>query len=400
MHVLVIGGTQFIGRATVSALLSHGHNVTVLNRGRTPNPFGSCVRVAQCNRREQPEVLLAVLRETGGWDAVIDFLAFEPSDVAPIIEAGACCMRRYILISTDSIYMAVSPEHYVKSPAGALLESSDANGRADPARARDDEYGADKLSTEVALRAAAEKSDSSGSNNRAMPPMVALRLPDVVGPYENTGRLEKLLLKLLKGRRVGALINDHQPAAGNSLISVVAAADVASAVCAALEQSLTSRLWCGHSASSDLASSGDTSSGGKLSALHVCADEKVSWPELVCLFDAALRQHESLDVPALRLDASRDSGFVSVDCGALDNGLAKACLDWAPAPLEQRVLESVDWWLAEMRAGFERISSHTQPHPLVEVEVETAPQQPPQAEEMRQEEASNKRKVPPEPEAN
>ena len=145
-----------------------------------------------------------------------------------------------------------------------------------------------------------------------MPPIVALRLPDVIGPYENTGRMEKLLLKLLKGRRIGALISEQEPAEQSPLISVVAAADVASAVCAALEQSLEgSKVWSGRERSSELASN---SSGSTLHALHLCADQKLTWPDLVRLFDAALRSHESLDVPPLRVDATRDSGFVSVDC--------------------------------------------------------------------------------------
>jgi molybdopterin-binding protein len=35
MRVLVLGGTQFIGRHIVEALLSAGHTVAVLNRGRS-----------------------------------------------------------------------------------------------------------------------------------------------------------------------------------------------------------------------------------------------------------------------------------------------------------------------------------------------------------------------------
>ena len=40
MRVLVVGGTQFIGRATVRALLDTGHSVTVLNRGKPIRPSG------------------------------------------------------------------------------------------------------------------------------------------------------------------------------------------------------------------------------------------------------------------------------------------------------------------------------------------------------------------------
>ena len=46
----------------------------------------------------------------------------------------------------------------------------------------------------------------------------------------------------------------------------------------------------------------------------------------------------------------RSNPFVSVDCGALDNGAAKRALPgWAPAALETRVRESVEWWVASKR---------------------------------------------------
>src|SRR5437588_12785393 len=37
MHILVIGGTRFLGRALVDAALGHGHSVTLFNRAKT-NP--------------------------------------------------------------------------------------------------------------------------------------------------------------------------------------------------------------------------------------------------------------------------------------------------------------------------------------------------------------------------
>ena len=35
MHVLVLGGTRFLGRHLVAALLARGHAVTLFNRGRS-----------------------------------------------------------------------------------------------------------------------------------------------------------------------------------------------------------------------------------------------------------------------------------------------------------------------------------------------------------------------------
>ena len=41
--VLVMGGTQFMGRTMVDRLLKEGDDVTILNRGKTPSPFGESV---------------------------------------------------------------------------------------------------------------------------------------------------------------------------------------------------------------------------------------------------------------------------------------------------------------------------------------------------------------------
>ena len=35
MRILVLGGTQFLGRHTVEAALARGHDVTMFNRGQT-----------------------------------------------------------------------------------------------------------------------------------------------------------------------------------------------------------------------------------------------------------------------------------------------------------------------------------------------------------------------------
>jgi nucleoside-diphosphate-sugar epimerase len=35
MRVLVLGGTQFLGRHVVDAALAHGHDITLFNRGQT-----------------------------------------------------------------------------------------------------------------------------------------------------------------------------------------------------------------------------------------------------------------------------------------------------------------------------------------------------------------------------
>jgi hypothetical protein len=87
--VLVLGGTHFIGRATVAALLATGrYDLTLFNRGRTRHPFGPRVAHAKGNRRD-PAAVASVLRSKPRWHAVVDCIAFTPKDLEPIL------MHRY-----------------------------------------------------------------------------------------------------------------------------------------------------------------------------------------------------------------------------------------------------------------------------------------------------------------
>ena len=44
MHILLIGGTRFVGYQLTWRLLAADHHVTLLNRGHTPDPFGQRAR--------------------------------------------------------------------------------------------------------------------------------------------------------------------------------------------------------------------------------------------------------------------------------------------------------------------------------------------------------------------
>ena len=66
-------------------------------------------------------------------------------------------------------------------------------------------------------------------------------------------------------------------------------------------------------------------------------------------------------MPPLQFDEARDTRFVSVDCGALDNGATARLLPgFGPAPLALRLRETVAWWLQEQQLGFE-LSQQAEP---------------------------------------
>lgn len=101
-RILVIGGTQFIGRHTVELLLSAGHEVVLVNRGQTgPELFPGARRIV-CDRRSDEFYLK--LKKESGFDAVLDFWAYFPADVERLILLLPGLARHYIQISSMSAY--------------------------------------------------------------------------------------------------------------------------------------------------------------------------------------------------------------------------------------------------------------------------------------------------------
>jgi nucleoside-diphosphate-sugar epimerase len=102
MKVLFLGGTGNISTACVSLAVERGHEVTVLNRGRTASRVRGPVRVA-VGERDDPARLRALAEETR-FDAVVDFLAFRPEQVDAAVGAFAGRAGQYVFIGTTAAY--------------------------------------------------------------------------------------------------------------------------------------------------------------------------------------------------------------------------------------------------------------------------------------------------------
>lgn len=98
MNILVIGGSYFFGRVFVM-LASKEHSVTVVNRG-TYSMEGFGVGQIKGDRHDR-----AVWRQCAGhYDAIVDFCAYQPGDIACVLENLAGSVSQYILISTVDVY--------------------------------------------------------------------------------------------------------------------------------------------------------------------------------------------------------------------------------------------------------------------------------------------------------
>jgi len=102
MRVLIIGGTGLISTAVSEQLLARGHQVTLLNRGKTRSRLPSTVPVILCDRRNMPDFLTKTCDLDA--DAVIDMVAFSLEDSRAAFDAFAGRIRHFIHCSTVCVY--------------------------------------------------------------------------------------------------------------------------------------------------------------------------------------------------------------------------------------------------------------------------------------------------------
>jgi nucleoside-diphosphate-sugar epimerase len=102
VRLLFLGGTGNISTACVERAVEAGHDVTVLNRGRSASRARSPVHVVTADRDDG--LFLRRVAEGTRFDAVVDFIAFRPEQVELAIEAFAGRVGQYVFISSTSAY--------------------------------------------------------------------------------------------------------------------------------------------------------------------------------------------------------------------------------------------------------------------------------------------------------
>jgi len=102
MKVLIIGGNRFVGAEVVSRAVLDGHEVTVVALDPPNIRARSHVRFVKADRNK-PDELLAGLKGHE-FDAVLDNIAFVPSNVEILLEVLKGRVGRYVLTSTVDIY--------------------------------------------------------------------------------------------------------------------------------------------------------------------------------------------------------------------------------------------------------------------------------------------------------
>ncbi|MEE1735282.1 NAD-dependent epimerase/dehydratase family protein [Streptomyces sp. BE147] len=198
MKVLMLGGTEFVGRAVTEAALARDWQVTVFHRGHHAPPPG--VTALTGDRTGGAEGLAAL--SGGSWDLVVDTWSGAPSavrDAARTLDGRA---GHYTYVSSRSVYAYPAPAGLGEDGPPVTGASPDAGG--------DVPYALAKRGGELAAL------DAFG--DRALLARAGL----IIGPGENIGRLPWWLGRTARGGPVVA------PGPRDAALQYIDARDLAS----------------------------------------------------------------------------------------------------------------------------------------------------------------------------
>jgi 2'-hydroxyisoflavone reductase len=167
LKLLFLGGTKFLGRATVEAALERGHDVTLFTRGETnPDLFPEAEKL----RGDRSADLSALAGRS--WDAVLDTSGYFPGAVRASADALRDAVGRYLFVSSVSAYADFSDG------------PSEGSTRAQLAEGHPDDEMLSEYENYGALKALCEDAVGEVFGERA----VIVRPGLIVGPHDPTGR--------------------------------------------------------------------------------------------------------------------------------------------------------------------------------------------------------------------
>ncbi len=188
MKLLILGGTQFVGRHILDAALKSGHEITLFNRGKTqPRLHSTQVKQLIGDRKTD---LIALSSDT--WDVVIDACGYTQRDVLNTTEALRQRVAHYVFISTISVYADFTRANDESSATGMIedIDTEVVDGRT---------YGP--------LKAECERIVSAAFNDRC----TMIRPGVVVGPYDHTERFTYWPVRIARSGEVLAPNRPQDP---------------------------------------------------------------------------------------------------------------------------------------------------------------------------------------------
>lgn len=180
--ILILGGTNFIGRNLVDCILKFdNYDITLFNRGQTnPEIYLEINKI--CGDRNTSDINQISNKK---WDYIIDLSCYFPDSLDNILKMIKNPPKRYIFISTCSVYDNNICQSILKDENSATLNCNAAE-RIDSSAAT---YGNRKAECERILK-------QSGLRYSILRPSL------VYGPYDSTDRLYYWLYQIKKGNKL------------------------------------------------------------------------------------------------------------------------------------------------------------------------------------------------------
>ena len=217
MHILVIGGTRYMGRTAVRELLERGDRVTVFSRGNTQPEWWDEVEHIAGDRTDEDTFREAL--EGKAFDAVLDMQAFRKEHVETAAATFEGHVGRYLLVSTGSVYLDGKLDFVTHCPFKETdVDWSDLDYTYPEG---EDPYGVGKRHCEKWL-----------TENSKVPYSI-VRIPAVMGWDDPTSRMWWWVQRALDGGRVVLPMEDQASFrtlyCGDAATSFIRAIDAAAA---------------------------------------------------------------------------------------------------------------------------------------------------------------------------
>lgn len=313
-NILILGGDGMMGSATTTMLMNAKgkFNLTLVNRGNwywdteeTIKPF---VNSYQCTRGDGFRETCTQLDDGLIYEAIIDFSCYHPLDMEDILIVFRGRFKKYIYISSDSVYeVSKAKEHGGFSLETDAVRPDDQNLQEELNKR--DSYGHRKLQGEETLRKYHKllKFD-----------FISLRLPDVLGPRDNTNRFWKCFL-WAKLRKIAGDVTIPVGIQAKPL-SFVYSLDVARLIFSIVNDEL----------GADILND----------AYNLAFKEQIS---LKSLFQMMVKFNNESDGIEIKDDIF-EIGFPSVIRGPVDITKAETVLKWAPTEINTALTETMKFY--------------------------------------------------------
>ncbi|WP_459212183.1 NAD-dependent epimerase/dehydratase family protein [Aquimarina rhabdastrellae] len=211
-NILILGGTNFIGRNLIQKLKNLGeYKITLFNRGKTNATINDSFNFIKGDRQTADIEKLA----NQHWDYIIDLSCYYPDSIRNILKTINTDVVKYILISTCSVY-DLSIDQFDGYTEESPVHKCTKEERIDNSIAT---YGKRKVACEEELR-------ESGISHLILRPAL------VYGAYDHTDRFYYWLYQVYQEREI--LVPNQK----NSLVSLTYVDDLVAMICNAIDHNI------------------------------------------------------------------------------------------------------------------------------------------------------------------